>query len=353
MRILLWLIVMILSFSEALAYELTQRDKTLADNILPKFYSVIDRGDARTAAVILDRIDAIAKTQESDRILGIIEYIVSDIELKYDVAKYVVAKSSTPVLYTPDFTTQFGWADGVSLNFDRYWEIDALEMVAMKDTVFELETDLGNGIYHVSTKDYPVENDLYIHKDFVWKSMRIEPNARISTLPSPEKILERLKSIEGKDYVWGGNDPDGIPEMLELYTPSSEISQLKQDQWKLTGVDCSGLIYWATDGYTPRNTSWLVDYGTSLNIAWKSLQEIVPMLQPLDIIVWRGHMLVVYDEDHTIESTVSSNGPLAPGVQIRKIEDSLGQIMQKRVPVNNYYASSHSSPFVIVRWIEG
>ncbi len=40
-------------------------------------------------------------------------------------------------------------------------------MVAMKDTVFELETDLGNGIYHVSTKDYPVENDLYIHKDFV------------------------------------------------------------------------------------------------------------------------------------------------------------------------------------------
>ncbi len=80
----------------------------MADNILPKFYSVIDRGDARTAAVILDRIDAIAETQESDRILGIIEYIVSDIELKYDVAKYVVAKSSTPVLYTPDFTTQFG-----------------------------------------------------------------------------------------------------------------------------------------------------------------------------------------------------------------------------------------------------
>ena len=86
---------------------------------------------------------------------------------------------------------------------------------------------------------------------------------------------------------------------------------MAEEQWQLTGVDCSGLIYWASNGYTPRNTSWLVDYGTPLDIGGKSLNQIIPMLEPLDIIVWRGHMMVLYDDDHTIESTVSANGDLA------------------------------------------
>jgi len=105
--------------------------------------------------------------------------------------------------------------------------------------------------------------------------------------------------------VWGGNDPYGISKMLQIYPPAAEIHALKRQQWQLEGVDCSGLIYSATSGYTPRNTSWLVDYGTSLDIAGKNLNQIIPMLEPLDIIVWRGHMLVVYSETETIESAVS------------------------------------------------
>ena len=43
----------------------------------------------------------------------------------------------------------------------------------------------------------------------------------------------------------------------------------------------------------------------SYTIAGKTLSQIKTTLKPLDIIVWRGHMMVVYDENHTIESAVS------------------------------------------------
>ena len=350
MRIFLWIFLLILSFPQALAYELTERDKVLVDGVIPKFYALIDKWDEDTAGMVLDRVDNILEKPQTERIKVILNYLSHNISEKYEVGKYFIAESPTPLLYTPDFKAQFGWADGLTLNFDSYGEIDALEMVALTGTVFEMKQDMGNGIYQVSTKDYPVENPLYIHKNFVGKYSRVEPEARERNLPSKQEILKRLKSIEGRDYVWGGNDPDGIPEMLELYTPASKISKLKQEQWQLTWLDCSGLIYWATDGYTPRNTSWLIEYGASLDIEWKTLEEIIPLLEPLDIIVWKGHMLVVYDEEHTIESTVSPNGNLAPGVQIRDIEDSLGNVIQKRTPVNNYKNSIAESPFVIMRW---
>lgn len=63
-------------------------------------------------------------------------------------------------------------------------------------------------------------------------------------------------------------------------------------------------------------------------------------------------MLVVYDETHTIESTVSPNGDLAPGVQIREMSDSLAEVLQERTPTNNYNSSTAEKPFVIIRWIK-
>ena len=55
----------------------------------------------------------------------------------------------------------------MSLNFDSYGEIDALEFVAFSGTVFEVEEELEQQIIKVSTQEYPVENPLYIHSDFV------------------------------------------------------------------------------------------------------------------------------------------------------------------------------------------
>ncbi len=351
-KIFLWAFLMFCSVSNVFSYELTVADEEIITNFEQKIFSALDKQWTDVAGQVLDRIEWIQNREVSERISKILMRISANIDERYVIWEYIVAFKSTPVLYTSDFKTQFGWDDGQTLNFDDYGEIDALELVALTGTVFQLQKDLGNGIYQVSTKDYPVDNELYIHKEFVWNISRAEPEARVKSLPSREEIINRLTYMEWKDYVWGGNDPDGIPELLKLYAPSWEISTLKREQWQLEWVDCSGLIYWATDGYTPRNTSWLVEYGTPLDIEWKSLEEITPLLEPLDIIVWKGHMLVVYDETHTIESTVSPNGDLAPGVQIREMSDSLAEVLQERTPTNNYNSSTAEKPFVIIRWIK-
>ena len=110
---------------------MTQKDQGLLDSVMPKFYEVIDRGGGDTAGMILERIDEIQKEGQSERVMVMLEYIEDEIEANYRVGKYIVAKSSTPVLYTYDFSSQFGGSDGVTLNFDRYGEIDAVEFVAL------------------------------------------------------------------------------------------------------------------------------------------------------------------------------------------------------------------------------
>ena len=334
-------------------YELSQKDTKIVSILEDKIFQFIDEKWDQTAWALLDKIDVIQTQKRTEQILAIFHALEESIEARYQVWKYVYAFTDTPVLYTSDYRAQFGWADGQTLNFDRYGEIDALEYVAFPGTVFLLEADLWNGIYKVSTKNYPVTNDLYIHKNFVSDISRTQPKARSAVLPTKEEILARLRSIDGADYVWWGNSPKGISSLIDLYPPAWNISAQHKKDWKLTGVDCSGLIYWATDWYTSRNTSWLVEDDTRLDIAGKTLSQISSMLQPLDIIVWKGHMMVVLDDEHTIESAVSfSNTALKAGVQIRKISDSLWEVMQSKTPVNNY-GDANGEQFVVLRWYKG
>ncbi len=350
LKFILLNILLSLSLQISVAYELTKTDDKIIWVLGQKLFHLIDEQWGQTGWLLLNKIDVIQTQDRSERILAIFQGLEDAIETKYNVWKYVVASKDTPVLYTPDFDSQFWWTDWLTLNFDRFWEIDAVEYVAFPRTVFELEQDLWNGIYKVSTKNYPVTNDLYIHESFVSDVSRMQPPSRKWILPEKEEIIKRLRSIEWADYVWGGNSPEGIPEILSLYPPVWDISAQRKKDWQLTGVDCSGLIYWATDGYTSRNTSWLVQDDTRLDIAWKSLSEITWMLEPLDIIVWKGHMMVVLDDQHTIESAVSfSNTSLKPWVQIRKISDSLWEVMQSKTPVNNYWDVA-GAQFVVLRW---
>jgi len=93
-------------------------------------------------------------------------------------------------------------------------------------------------------------------------------------------------------------------------------------KWTLRGVDCSGLLYNAANGLTPRNTFALVTYGTGLNIAWKTPSEIISILKPLDIIAWKGHTMIVLNESEVIQSRADyGTGTLGfeDGVKIRPL----------------------------------
>ena len=54
--------------------------------------------------------------------------------------------------------------------------------------------------------------------------------------------------------------------MLDFYPANSTIDKLTQAKWTMSGFDCSGLLFWATNGYTPRNTSKLITSGTGIDI---------------------------------------------------------------------------------------
>lgn len=265
-----------------------------------------------------------------------------------DSPLYAVAISYTPVLNTSDYEMVFGGADGKQVKLDNQGLIREMEFIAFPNTVFEIIESItkeDHSILKVTTADYPYESsDLFIDSRFV-EVVSIKPTDRSKVLPDKNEILVNILNLEGSNYMWGGNYDAGIEALLNYYSPSVEIDNNVKTNWSLKGVDCSGLIYQATGGATPRNTSSLVNYGTGIDISGKSASEIAGMLKPLDLIVWSGHVIIVVDENTVIESSPPE------GVHKSDLMDRLNQIMSERTPVNNW-SSSSGKRFVIRRWAE-
>jgi hypothetical protein len=260
--------------------------------------------------------------------------------------KYAVTKSAAPVLNSPDFESVFGGADGISVKTDNQGLIREIEFVAFKNTVFEIldETDKGGfKIYKVSTDDYNYNSELYIDSRFV-KVTSKKPNIKSRNLPPKKKILSFLNNAVGSKYIWGGNYISGISKILEYYPPAGEISAETKMLWSLKGCDCSGLMYEATNGFTERNTSKLIYEGEPVLIEGLSAVEIADKLKPLDMIVWIGHVIYVYDEITAIQSALSKGG-----VVKTDLIETLKHLMETRTPVNDYDEGS-GDRFVVRRW---
>ena len=261
--------------------------------------------------------------------------------------KYAVAVLNTPVLNTSDFESVFGGSGGTSVKLDSKGLIREMEFIALPNTVFEILEVIPkdeHSIYRIITSDYPyTSSDLFIDSRFV-KTYDSKPDDRKQVLPDKAEILNKLNSLDGYNYMWGGNCGDGIEQLLEFYQPKTDLDNFTKSLWSLKGVDCSGLIYQATNGSIPRNTSSLINYGTGLDIAGSSASEIAAILQPLDLIVWSGHVIIVYDESTVIESTGDA------GVHKSDLLARLKSIMKEKTPVNDW-GSSSGKRFVVRRWL--
>jgi hypothetical protein len=258
------------------------------------------------------------------------------------VPKFAVATRPKPILSTPDFQKAFGGNDGSTIDLAK-----KVETCALTGTKFSILAK-NNDVYKVTTKDYP-SDELYIDASSL-DFFEEEPDERKKIeLPSKD-ILQRLWSFEGKriPYLWGGNCPEGIPELLTSYPPKKELSSEQKKLWTMTGTDCSGLLYAVTNGFTPRNTSQLVTFGDSLSVEGKNKEEIVDMLAPLDLIVWVGHVVIVLNREKTIESRDSQ------GVMITNTLERIREVMEKngRKPINRWPPSRIDTKncFVIQRW---
>ena len=271
----------------------------------------------------------------------------------HESPRYARAEKPTPVLNTPDFRSAFGGADGKTLARDEQGLIRAVEFIALPGTVFYIENALhvnGAIIYQVNTADYPPQKSgLFIDSRFVSLSVSQLP-LRSKKMPPKKTILQRMAANQGLRYVWGGNISRGIPEMFQFYPPSQRITPETENMWALHGLDCSGLLYEATDGATPRNTSDLIYFGKSVSIEGLTAEKIAKKLLPLDLITWKGHVIIVLDQTHTIESCMGCSA--IGGVTIRNLQLVLKEVMSARTPVNNYpKKSSPQKTFVIRRWI--
>jgi len=198
--------------------------------------------------------------------------------------------TATPVLNTPDFEAVFGGPSGNAIPLNSFGHPKHFEFVALKGMRFEVVDQIGTYILQIRSPSYSDE-PLYVDRRFC---QPVDEAAPPSLNLSAQAILERMETRVGAAYVWGGNWADGVPEMLLYYPPRSPLDQRTQTLWTLQGLDCSGLLYEATHGATPRNTSHLLRFG-------RTVLQTEP-LQVLDMILYPGHVLFVRDQTTIIES---------------------------------------------------
>ena len=201
---------------------------------------------------------------------------------------FFVTDKPAPVLNISCFSDVYSGA----LPFDDQHLVRALEYIAFPKRTFKVVNEVEPNILHVTTSEYPSSTSLFVDKRFGKIHFEETPLLQ-NKMPSKKVIIKGLLSKQGLPYVWGGNWSAGIPEWEHFYPPPAQISKLERAHWSFMGVDCSGLLYEATGGLTPRNTKELMTYGTEIFLT---------DTQALDLIFYPGHVLIALSPDEVIES---------------------------------------------------
>lgn len=255
---------------------------------------------------------------------------------------FLKAVLPTPILNTENFEFVFG-GSRASLPFDGQGLVRQLEAIAFPGTIFHVVREHKNGIYEVRTSAYPASCKLFIDKRFVAKS---SGNAVFSPFcPEVEKVQIHLFSLLGVPYIWGGNYSSGIQEMLAFYPPKKSLNEIERRNWIFQGVDCSGLIYEATCGFTPRNASWIANFGQPAPISEE--KHIMDHILPLDAIIFREksggyHILFSLDAKRSIESREGK------GVVVEDMQKRIQEISETKKLTKEW--DHKADTFIIRRW---
>lgn len=252
---------------------------------------------------------------------------------------FAKTKTFTPLLNTPLWNEIFH-PERLAIE-ESSGLLRAIESIAFPDTkMWVLESK--EGMVKVKTSEYP--SNVWIDSRFL-EFFSEEPEERKRVLPSKEQILlfleERVQ--EKTAYIWGGNRYLGIPELLNWYPPSKPIEPAHPEYLLrfLKGLDCSGLIYEATHGFIPRNTSDLRHFGKPILIEDLTPSEIVSLLEPLDLIVIKGHVVCVGENNTIIESKHRV------GVYKSSCLERLEELIQTHTPKNAW----DEKALLVRRWI--
>ncbi len=241
----------------------------------------------------------------------------------------ICAVRPAPVLNTPDFLFAFGGKTGTEIPLNERGLPFCFEFVALPGTLFQVLKYIDPHIAEVLCPSYS-SKPLYVDTRFT----KPGTTALIPQMPSHELILHRMELRMGAPYVWGGNWGSGIPELMNYYPPKGNLDLKTQQLWTLQGVDCSGLLYEASRGTTPRNTSQLIYFGKPL---------INNDLCPLDMIVYPGHVLFVLDSDTVIESRYPR------GVICSDLKTRMEELLQTRTQVFEWKPDLDPTKHFVIR----
>ncbi len=250
---------------------------------------------------------------------------------------YLKIIAPCPILNTHDFKKIFNKNKNFPL-CDQKGHIRALEFIALQEDVcIEIQrfSDISKVIFpQYSNKPVYLDNRMTeICNKLACKSV----------LHSKEEIIKELKKCVGLPYIWGSNYYLGVDKFLSYYNP---LLQNKKNTWLLKGLDCSGLLYSATNGYTPRNTSALLHFGHGLKNNFSCIYELISAVKPLDLILHEGHVIIILNQNSCIESR-EKDGVIITNLEKRLLEIEKTRTFSKKISKN--YFSNKS--YTIRRWV--
>lgn len=209
-----------------------------------------------------------------------------------------ISKIPTPIFNTAEIPFH-----QLPLKKDAQGRLTEIETIAFPGTKFKSVRPINDIVLQVETDEYPISQHLYVDRRFLQEAPT-DTRERKKQLPSVDEILQWMEHRIGLRYFWGGNWDMGISEMLELYPHLQQAAEKDQDDVICRGLDCSGLLYQATQGIAPRNTSELIKFGKELSFHHLPLEQIQSELKPLDLLVWKGHVILVRSPTTLIESRI-------------------------------------------------
>ena len=167
-----------------------------------------------------------------------------------------------------------------------------------------------NHLVRVEETDYSpfCDHPLHVLPDLVIKATFDHPRHSPARSIDVGMALNRLRSAVDVPYLWGGTSLKGSPRQAEWLVERGFFSASDLEDRELgalvygRGFDCSGLFNWATEYAFFGDVRHLHGLYDRVQVHSLTVNGAVAALQPLDLIVYPGHVIIALGDGEVIQA---------------------------------------------------